>query len=63
MARGPRFLLTLLVLAVVFFGGIQWERQDCFFTWPGSRSEVGNTIQCPDPPPSTQPATTTTTAA
>jgi hypothetical protein len=61
MARGPRFLLMLLLFALVFYGGIQWERQDCFFTWPGSRAQIGDVIRCPDQsPPRTEPTATTT---
>jgi hypothetical protein len=62
MSRGPRAFILLLLFALTFLGGIQWERQDCFVDWPNSWDDLNNAIHCPDPAPASRPATESTAA-
>jgi hypothetical protein len=43
---GPSFLVILLFCALAFWGGIQWERRNCGFDFPGAFDQIDNSIRC-----------------
>ena len=43
---GPSFLVVLILCALTFWGGIQWERRNCALDFPTSFNQVDNAVRC-----------------
>jgi hypothetical protein len=46
MRRGGSLLITILLLVVAFYAGIQYERTNCKIDLPNSTGQVDNSVKC-----------------
>jgi len=46
MRRGGSLLITILLLVVAFYAGIQYERNNCKIVVPNTANKIDNTVKC-----------------
>jgi hypothetical protein len=48
MRRGGSLLITILLLLAAFWGGIQYERNNCKIDLPNTATQVDQSVKCRD---------------
>jgi hypothetical protein len=48
MRRGGSLLITILLLLAAFWGGIQYERNNCKIDLPQTANQVDQSVRCRD---------------
>jgi hypothetical protein len=48
MRRGGSLLITILLLVAAFWGGIQYERNNCRIDLPQTANQVDQSVRCRD---------------
>ena len=48
MRRGGSLLITILLLVVAFYAGIQYERNNCKIDLPQTAGQVDQSVKCRD---------------
>jgi hypothetical protein len=48
MRRGGSLLITILLLLAAFWGGIQYERNNCRIDLPQTANQVDQSVRCRD---------------
>jgi hypothetical protein len=48
MRRGGSLLITILLLVVAFYAGVQYERNSCKIDLPNRADQVDNSVKCRD---------------
>ena len=48
MRRGGSLIITILLLLVAFWAGIQYERNNCRIDVPGNTEQVEESVKCRD---------------
>jgi hypothetical protein len=48
MRRGGSILITILLLLAAFWGGIQYERNNCKIDLPQTAGQVDQSVRCRD---------------
>jgi hypothetical protein len=46
MRRTGSLLVIILLCALAFWGGVQWERRNCRIDWPNKFDEIDNIVAC-----------------
>ena len=48
MRRGGSLLITILLLLAAFWGGVQYERNNCKIDLPQTAGQVDQSVRCRD---------------